>query len=116
MNLDWHGHWRVKGRKGMPQRSALNGNGLQNSSPAEVQQSGDMPAGQLRLRSGTCRVGRSKRVLPCYRKESPAHPWIYATYIALRDYYYALGDVKNALKADEQNSKAHQLADPRNGW
>src|SRR6266700_7547859 len=68
MNLDWHGHWRVKGRKGMPQRSALNGNGLQNSSPAEVQQSGDMPAGQLRLRSGTCRVGRSKRVLPCYRK------------------------------------------------
>ncbi len=60
--------------------------------------------------------GKEQEGLALLQKESPAHPWIYATYIALRDYYYALGDVKNALKADEQNSKAHQLADPRNGW
>jgi hypothetical protein len=60
--------------------------------------------------------GKEQEGLALLQKESAAHPWIYATYVALRDYYYSQGDVHNALKADEQNSKAHELADSRVGW
>jgi hypothetical protein len=60
--------------------------------------------------------GKEQQGLALLQKESTAHPWVYAAYIALRDYYYAHGDAQNALKADEQNSKAHQLADARIEW
>lgn len=57
--------------------------------------------------------GREQEGLSLLHKESAEHPWIYAGYIALRDYYYAQGETQSALKADEENSKAHRLADAR---
>jgi tetratricopeptide (TPR) repeat protein len=57
--------------------------------------------------------GREQEGLSLLQKESAEHPWIYAGYIALRDYYYAQGKIQSALKADEENSKAHRLADAR---
>lgn len=55
--------------------------------------------------------GKQQQGLARLKSESAAHPWVYATFAVLRDYYYAHGDVQNALKAGKQQSKAHELAD-----
>jgi len=60
--------------------------------------------------------GKEQEGLVRLNEESIAHPKGYATYIALRDYYYAHGDVKSALKAEEQNRKANDLATSQTDW
>jgi tetratricopeptide (TPR) repeat protein len=50
--------------------------------------------------------GNEQEGLARLQKEAAAHPSDRAAYIALRDYYYAHGDVKNALKAEEHNDLA----------
>jgi len=59
--------------------------------------------------------GKEQEGLALLHNEATARPWMYSAYIALRDYYYAHGDVQNALKADGQNEQAHRLADQRTG-
>ena len=59
--------------------------------------------------------GKEQEGLALLHNEAAARPWMYSAHIALRDYYYAHGDVQNALKAEKQNEIAHQLADDRTG-
>jgi len=57
--------------------------------------------------------GKEQDGLAMLGNEAAQHPWMYGVFIALRDYYYAHGDVQDALKADGQSSRAHDLADAR---
>jgi hypothetical protein len=57
--------------------------------------------------------GKEQEGLALLAKEAAARPWMFSVYTALQDYYYAHGDAQNARKADEERSKAKELADAR---
>jgi hypothetical protein len=57
--------------------------------------------------------GKEQEGLALLQKETTTHAWNAMAYDALRDYYYASGDVQNALKAEELSRHAQQLADAR---